>query len=291
MSQNLIRTAVHILEIMISSVKIENWPPGKKIAVSVNIMCEAWTPDTAPGLGPMGNPLKSGFLDTQARSWAKYGMTTGVYRLLDIVAEEQIPCGTYASGIIAEDWPEVLQRMDKDNHFIGAHSWAQNVLPIYQTAVEEETDIVRGIEAFNSCIGKSPEGFISPRGTPSKNTPELLTKHGFRWHSDYFDQDLPYKVENKFGTIAAVPFTMEVNDLPIYMRYGNEPEAYTNILNHIVNGVDQNNFSPFVLDITVHAHVFGRPFGAIEFQKAIRRVRDIEWIWMTDHSQLADLVL
>jgi hypothetical protein len=73
------------------------WPDGKRLAVSVNIMCEAWTDDAAPGIGPMGNPLKAGVLDTQAKSWAEYGMTTGAYRLLDIVGEAGVPCGTYAT--------------------------------------------------------------------------------------------------------------------------------------------------------------------------------------------------
>ena len=27
-------------------------------------MCEAWTDDASPGIGPMGNPLKAGHLDT-----------------------------------------------------------------------------------------------------------------------------------------------------------------------------------------------------------------------------------
>ena len=49
------------------------WPEGKRLAVSVIIMCEAWTDDAAPGIGPMGNPLRAGVLDTQARSWAEYG--------------------------------------------------------------------------------------------------------------------------------------------------------------------------------------------------------------------------
>ena len=71
-----------------------DWPDDKPLAVCVNVMCEMWTDDSAPGLGPMGNPLAKGHLDTQARSWAEYGMTTGAYRLLDIVGDTGVPCGT-----------------------------------------------------------------------------------------------------------------------------------------------------------------------------------------------------
>lgn len=238
----------------------------------------------------MGNPLAKGYLDSQARSWGDYGLTTGADRLLDIVAELNVPCGTYASGIIAEKRPELLKRIDSDGHFIGAHAWAQNVLPVYQERAEEEADLVKGIELFTAVHGKAPHGFISPRGTPSPDTVELLIKHGFKWHSDHFDRDVPYLIENPFGDLAAVPFTMEVNDLPLYIRYGNEPEAFTKILTRILDGFSESHTSRMILDITAHAHVFGRPFGAIEFRKAVETARGRDQVWLTTHEELAKTV-
>lgn len=268
----------------------KGWPEGKRLAVSVNIMCEAWSDDAAPGIGPMGNPLKAGYLDTQARSWAEYGMTIGAPRLLDIVGELGVPCGTYASGIIAEKWPELLKRIDGDGHFIGAHSWMQNTLPIYQERDEEEAALKKGAELFEKVVGKRPKGFASPRGTPSPNTCELLAKHGFTWHIDHFDSDLPYLRETPAGPLAIVPFTMEINDLPLYMRHGALPEAFSATLKRIVDKYDTIGRPHSVIDITAHAHVFGRPFGAIEFKAAIEAVKDIDWVWMTTHEELAGLV-
>ncbi|MCH2548924.1 MAG: polysaccharide deacetylase family protein [Alphaproteobacteria bacterium] len=266
------------------------WPKGKKLAVSVNIMCEAWTDDAAPGIGPMGNPLKPGFLDTQARSWAEYGINIGAHRLLDIIGEAGVPCGTYASGIIAEKWPELLKRIDREGHFIGAHSWMQNTLPVYLEPEDEAAQLKRGVELFSDVIGKRPEGFASPRGTPSAHTCELLVENGFKWHIDHFNSDLPYLMETKKGPLAIVPFTMEVNDLPLYMRFGNPPEVFSQTLRRIVENYSEIGSPPAVLDITAHAHVFGRPFGAIEIKAAIDIVKNVDWIWMTTHQELAELV-
>ncbi len=267
----------------------KGWPGRRPLAVSFHIMCEAWTDDAAPGIGPMGNPLKAGFLDTQARSWALYGMNSGAWRLLDIVAEAGIPCTTYASGLIAERWPELLRRIDADGHPIGAHSWAQNLLPVYQDKETEETELVRGIEAFQGCLGKHPKGFISPRATNSAHTLGLLARHGFRWTADVFDSDLPYLIETPEGPLAGVPFTMEVNDLPITMRHGNEPEAFTRTLKRILDGWHSIGNPMATLDVTAHAHVFGRPSGAIEFKAAIEMVKGLDWVWLTTHEQLAEL--
>ena len=268
----------------------EGWPEGKALAVSVNIMCEAWTDDESPGIGPMGNPLKGGYLDTQSRSWAEYGMTHGAPRLLDIVGELGVPAGTYASGIIAEKWPELLHRIDKDGHFIGAHAWMQNRLPVYQGRADEEAELKKGAALFADVVGKAPKGFASPRGTPSPNTAELLVENGFEWHIDYFNTDLPYRLDTAAGALAAIPFTMEINDLPLYMRYGNPPRAYSDVLKRVIDRYDTIGRPPALIDITAHAHVFGRPYGAIEFREAIMAVKDIDWVWMTTHEELAGLV-
>jgi hypothetical protein len=40
----------------------------------------------------------------------------------------------------------------------------------------------------------------------------------------------------------------------------------------------------------VHAHVFGRPFGAIEFSRTLALAREHEeHVWLTDHASLAAL--
>ena len=92
------------------------------------------------------------------------------------------------------------------------------------------------------------------------------------------------------GPLAIVPFTMEINDLPLYMRFGNPPEVYTATLKRIVDNYTSIGSPPAVLDITAHAHVFGRPFGAIEIKAAIDIVKDLDWVWMTTHQELAGLV-
>jgi len=62
-----------------------SWPTGQPHAVVINIMYEQWAPGTAPGLGPVGNPLPGGVLDYQALSWSEYGPHTGIWRLLELL--------------------------------------------------------------------------------------------------------------------------------------------------------------------------------------------------------------
>jgi peptidoglycan/xylan/chitin deacetylase (PgdA/CDA1 family) len=266
------------------------WPADKPLALSVSVMLEGWTDDAAPGIGPMGNPLKAGVLDLQARSWAEYGPKVGAWRLLEILERLKLRSVFYVSGIVAERYSELMRAIADAGHVVAAHGWSQHIIPSYQTDAEEAHDLARCVAAIEKSAGARPMGWLSPRCTPSPRTSELLARSGFDWHADFFDSDLPYRHTTAAGSIAAVPFTMEVNDMPLYVRYGSEPDAFTRILERIVSNWPRLGRPAGCLDITVHAHVFGRPFGAIEFMNSLETARRYsDWAWLTDHRALADL--
>jgi hypothetical protein len=104
-----------------------------------------------------------------------------------------------------------------------------------------------------------------------------------------FDADLPYWINTASGPLLGVPFTMEVNDMPLYVRYGNEPDAFTRTLTRIVEGWPRLGCPYGCLDITVHAHVFGRPYGALALLDSLAVVRDSPHCWLTNHATLASI--
>lgn len=267
------------------------WPSGSAIAVSVSVMLEGWNDGAAPGVGPMGNPLKAGVLDRQARSWAEYGPKVGAWRLLDILAGSGVTAVFYVSGILGERYPELVRAIVAAGHVVAGHSWGQDVIPATQPRDDEARDLLRCTTTLERASGQQIRGWLSPRCTPSADTAELLAAAGFVWQADSFDLDLPTVRETPAGPIVAVPFTMEVNDMPLYVRYGSEPAAFTNVFERIVTGWPAPDGRPFCLDITVHAHVFGRPYGAIEFEKTLAVARRLsDRIWLTHHAQLARLL-
>jgi Polysaccharide deacetylase len=265
------------------------WPAGRPLAVSVAVMLEGWAAPDAPGIGPMGNPLRAGTVDLQARSWAEYGARVGAWRLLDLLDKQGVRAVFYTSGVVAERFPDLATAIAKRGHAVAAHGWSQGTLPAYLSEDAEAGDIARCVDVLTRTAGRHPGGWLSPRCTPSVHTSRLLAAAGFRWHAEMFDSDLPYRLTTEAGPILGVPFTMEVNDMPLYVRYGNEPDSFTRTLEKIVAGWPRLG-SPFgCLDLTVHAHVFGRPLGALALLDSLAIVKRNGGCWLTDHERLAAL--
>jgi hypothetical protein len=265
------------------------WPAARPLAVSVSVMLEGWAAPDAPGTGPMGNLLKPGVADLQARSWADYGAKVGAWRLLDLLDQERARAVFYTSGVVAQQYPGLPAAIAARGHPVAAHGWSQGTLPAYLTPAEEATEIERCVDVITATTGRPPRGWLSPRCTPSALTSELLAARGFGWHADMFDRDLPYLIETSSGILLGMPFTMEVNDMPLYVRYGNEPDAFTRTLARIVEGWPRLGSPHACLDITVHAHVFGRPYGALALLDTLAVVKRSPHCWLTNHAQLAAL--
>ncbi len=77
--------------------------------------------------------------------------------------------------------------------------------------------------------------------------------------------------------------------MPLSVRYGNEPESFTRTLSRVLEFWPTLPHHPACLDITVHAHVYGRPFGAIEFARSLALVQADPHAFLTDHEALAGM--
>lgn len=264
------------------------WANGKKIGIVFRMAYEWWSDGHWPGIGPMGNPLKGGVPDSNAIGWAEYGHRRGVHRVLEVFERHKIKASILVCGIMAERYPHEVKAIADLGHDIVAHSYAMDVIPAYLNEKDELDNIRRTTDLIANVIGHRPQGWISPRSTPSPLTARLLAREGYQWHSDTLNDDLPYKVDFGDCSIVAVPGTMEVNDLPLFMRHGQPPRVMVEIFEDWLEYVRKYEKEAIKIDPTVHAHVFGRPAGTGAFQKILEIATAADDVWIGTRSQMVE---
>lgn len=255
------------------------------LVLTINVMYEKWERGVSPGVGPMANPLKAA-VDHQAISWAEYGTRTGVWELLALLDEYSVSATFHVNGIIGESHPDTIAAIAGAGHEVAAHGWAQNVVPGEQAPDDEQASIRRTSAALQNVTGAAPVGWLSPRCTPSADTASLLIAEGYSWFGDVFDTDLPYLIESKRGTVCAVPFTYEVNDLPLNVRYGRPLEAlFDDYLAAVAARRLQGGLR--MLDVTLHTHLGGRPRGLLGLRRILNDVRDSDDVLLRMKQEIA----
>lgn len=267
------------------------WPGGRAVAVAFTIAYESWADGGAPAVGPMGNPLPQGIPDLQARSWGRYGSTTGIRRLQSILDARDVRGTVMVSGVIAEEAPETVRALTAAGHDVCAHSYSQDVLPGTLDKAAERADIARCADLLDKAGGVRPRGWMSPRGTPSPNTGALLAESGFTWHGDCFDSDVPYVERHDAGDLVAIPFHMEINDMPVLIRHGGSPEELVNRFRAALSWALAHEDGPVHLDVTAHAHVLGRLPSAWAYEAMLDMVAEDPRVWCATRSEIAELVL
>ncbi len=268
------------------------WPNRKRIAVVFNIALEAWSDGKAPGISPMGNPLPAipGIVDNMAISWAAYGAKRGIYRLLDALARHNAKASVMTSAILAQRTPQAIKAVAAAGHEVLSHSYAMDVMPVLMTEADERSNIARCTQLLQELTGKPVKGWISPRGTPSPNTAPLLAEAGYVWYGDVFDDDLPYVQHFGKHRIVALPLSTDVNDMP-YMKYGNPPRAMFETFREHLERILEREQRASIIDVTVHAHIFGRPHGAWFFEKIVESAAAVPEAWLATRLEVANHVL
>lgn len=267
------------------------WPDGKRVAVIFNIAYEAWSDGQAPGIGPMGNVLKPGFFDTNAHSWASFGLVRGIHRLLAIAERHGMKASVMVNGVICERDPATVRRIAELGHEIVNHSWGMDVIPVYFDEAGERANLQRNHELLVRTSGATPTGWISPRGTGSPISSRLLAEAGYTHHGDVNDDDRPYVMDFGGKRIVGIPLTMDVNDLPTCIRYGQGPRHMLDTFNDTFAAMRERETVPLMLDVTAHTHVMGRPSGAWVYDEIMAIVKRTPDVWVCTREEMARYVL
>jgi peptidoglycan/xylan/chitin deacetylase (PgdA/CDA1 family) len=265
------------------------WPGGRRVGVVFNVAFEAWSDGKAPGIGPMGNPLPSGVFDTNALSWGHYGAARGMERLLRLLDRTGVTASVMTSGVLAERAPDLVRATAQAGHEIVGHAYAQDVIPARLSESEQRHDIARTTALLQHAAGSPPVGWISPRGTPGTDSARLLAEAGYAWHGDAFDDDLPYLQTFAGVRIVAIPLTMELNDLPHAMRFGRSPREFVQRFEASLSHAQAAD-ETVLIDVTAHAHVYGRPDGAWAFEAIARDVMAQPDVWCATRRAIAEWV-
>ena len=107
-----------------------------------------------------------------------------------------------------------------------------------------------------------------------------------------FDDDRPYlqifeRLPLGADWIVVIPLTMEINDLPHAMRFGRSPAQYVELFDQALARMREDKGEAMMLDVTAHAHVYGRPAGAWVFEAIAAKAGSCDDVWFATRGEIA----
>ena len=203
---------------------------------------------------PTGVPLLP---DVPNWSWHEYGMRVGVWRFFKLYEQLGIIPTLSINARVCEDYTRVAAAARDAGWEFMAHAYDQ--MPIHK--YEDQRGMIhKSMDVIEKFTGKRSVGWLGPGLTQTLETPELLAEAGVKYIGDYVWDDEPVRVSTAKGPLVALPYTVELNDIPtMIVQHHESPYWATRCIDMFDRLYQEGAERPKIMAIAIHPYISGQP--------------------------------
>jgi len=245
---------------------------GKRVVVNVVINVEHWPFDKpmprALMTSPHGKPAESP--DIPNFSWVEYGLRRGMPRLLSLLGDHNIHASATMNSSVCDVYPELAERIGDAGWDIVGHGVTQESLKVVE---DEEATIQESISRLTAYYGVPIKGWLGPGIAQTADTADYLKACGLSFTQDWMVDDQPCWMDTKHGPLLALPYSLEINDVPIWaINAFNSDELCQRVRSTLPILLRESEHTTQVMTIALHPHLIGVPHRFIHFEKLIHEL-------------------
>ena len=235
----------------------------------------------------IGAQALNGVRHMSMESLYEYGSRAGVWRILRLFKEYDVPLTIFGVAMALERHPDVTKAMVKAGHEICSHGYRW-IDYQYFDEKEEREHLHKAIEIIKEVTGERPLGWYTGRTSP--NTRRLVVEEGgFLYESDTYDDDLPYWTEIGDNHLLTIPYTLDTNDMRFATNQGfNCGDQFFTYLKDAFDTLYAEGASqPKMMSVGLHCRLVGRPARTPALKRFIEYVKQHEKVWLCRRIDIA----
>ncbi|MTI08336.1 allantoinase PuuE [Curvivirga aplysinae] len=275
-----------------------NWPGNAKIAVQFvlnyeeggeNCILHGDKASESFLSEIVGADMREATRHMSMESIYEYGSRVGVWRILNLFKQNDIPLTIFAVAMALERHPQACEAFLEAGHEICSHGhrWID-----YQYVSEEleREHMYEAIDIIKRMTGERPKGWYTGRTGP--NTRRIIMEEGgFLYDADDYNDDLPWWTERPDGKPhLVVPYTLDNNDMKFSSPGGfNSGEQYFAYLRDAFDTLyEEGDETPRMMSIGLHCRLAGRPGRFQALKRFVEYVRSQEDVWFCRRMDIAN---
>ncbi len=262
------------------------WPNGARVAFWVAPNIEHYE-FNAP-VNPVRTPWPRPEPDVLNYSWRDYGNRVGFDRLADTMARYGVRGSVSLNVAVCDHFPAIIQRCNDLGWELFSHG-IYNTRYFYGMSPEEQRHVIRDSrETLRTKAGQSLDGWLTPAITNTNETPHLLAEEGVTYTLDYYHDDQPMPLNVRSGKLISLPYSIEVNDVPMFSWRNASPSQYVDTLKAqfdrlYAEGADNGT----VMCIPTHPYVIGQPGRIAALDEVLSYITGHDAVWLATGREIA----
>ncbi|MGZ8264135.1 MAG: polysaccharide deacetylase family protein [Burkholderiales bacterium] len=262
-------------------------PGGARMIVWPIVNVEVW--DIGRAMPRQVLPPPTGITqspDVPHWSWHEYGMRVGFWRFKEVLDGLGIVPTLAINARVCLDYERVARAaLDGGWEFMG-HSYDQR--PIHMEPDQRAT-IQKAVKVIREYTGKQPVGWLGPGLTQTLDSPELLAEAGIKYIADWVVDDEPCRIKTANGPLVAMPYTVELNDIPMMMvQHHASAEFEARCMDYFERIYAESAKRAKVMAIAVHPYISGVPHRIKYFERVFQRLKTNKGVLFWTGEQILD---
>jgi allantoinase len=265
-----------------------DWPGGRRLAfyIGMNLECFAF----GEGLGAelvAGQPQP----DVLNFAWRDYGNRVGVWRIIALLDELELPTTALVNSQMYDHAPRVVEAIRRRGDEIAGHGRTNAERQDSFDRAAEAQLIAEATSTIERAEGRKPRGWLGPWIAQTHVTPDLLVEAGYEYLLDWCHDDQPVWMETSSGRILSVPYPQELNDIPQIVARNREGAEFADmIIDAFEIMLAESLERPLVMGLALHAYLMGHPHRFKHLTRALRALKRLadDRVWFTTAGAIND---
>jgi allantoinase len=125
---------------------------------------------------------------------------------------------------------------------------------------DQRAMIERSVGVIERFTGQKPVGWLGPGLTQTYDTPELLAAAGIKYIGAWVYDDEPTEIATANGPLVTLPYTVELNDIPMMLVQHHESEYFTRrCIDTFDRLYQEGKERAKIMAIAIHPYISGQP--------------------------------
>jgi allantoinase len=268
--------------------KIE-WPNGARIALWVVPALEFFPLDqpAQPFKAPGG--MVTPYPDLRHYTLRDYGNRVGVFRVFKLLDTLGIKASVAVNSKIAQRYPLLIDEINTRGWEVIANGVDMGKLHYGGLAEADETALVQeSLSVLREASGQAVTGWLSPAKSESENTLDLVAAEGVDYVCDWINDDMPFEIKTKHGTIHSMPHAHEIDDQTIMMGYHHSEAQFVDQVRDQFDVLYRETESEGgrIMAVTIHPWMSGQPHRIRALEAALAHITSHDGVWSATGAEI-----
>jgi allantoinase len=221
--------------------------------------------------------------------WRDYAPRVAVWRVMEILDKHGLRASVLLNSDVCRYYPEIVEEGNKRNWTWLAHGKNNSTLQAGMNLEQERAYLTDIVNTLKKGTGKSPKGWLGPALSETLNTPELLEELGLTYICDWCNDDQPYKLNTKGGKMISVPYSIEVNDIPLFVGKSLTGPDFAQLVKDQFDVLyAEGKKTGRVMCLALHPFVIGLPFRSKYLDEALGYIKGHRDVWFPTSDEIAE---